>query len=78
MTIQVSFQQAFGLAVRARRTKLGLSQDELANRTGLHRTYVGSVERGQRNVSLVNIVALAAGLGMSASKLMREAEGIQA
>lgn len=76
MTKQVPTLRAFGLAVRVRRTKLGLSQDELAHRTGLHRTYVGSVERGQRNVSLLNIRALAEGLGVAASKLLSEGERI--
>lgn len=48
-----------GANVRKFREGLGLSQEELAERCGLHRTYVGSVERGERNVSLQNIVLLA-------------------
>ena len=48
-----------GANVRKFREALGLSQEELAERCGLHRTYVGSVERGERNVSLENIVLLA-------------------
>jgi len=53
--------------------KLGISQEELAHRAGLHRTYVGSVERGQRNVAVVNIAKLARALGCRPSELL---EGI--
>ncbi len=48
-----------GRRIRDLRKPIGLSQEELAHRAGLHRTYVGSVERGERNVSLDNIYALA-------------------
>lgn len=57
----------FGRRVRARRLDLGLSQSELAERCGLHRTYVGSAERGERNVSLVNICRMAEALGVDAA-----------
>lgn len=65
-----------GLAIRARRVRLRLSQEALAAAVGLHRTYIGSVERGERNVSLNNIIALAGALGTSASGLLSEAERI--
>jgi transcriptional regulator with XRE-family HTH domain len=52
----------FGKNVRILREALGISQEELGYRAGLHRTYIGSVERGERNVSLVNICKLAAAL----------------
>jgi transcriptional regulator with XRE-family HTH domain len=68
-------QERFGAAVRARREALGVSQEELASRAGLHRTYIGDIERGLRNVSLRNIHRLAAGLGCLASELLREAGG---
>lgn len=61
----------FGQRVRARRTKLGLSQMALADRVGLHFTYVSSVERGERNISLENIVRLAAALGVDPAELTR-------
>ena len=58
------------VAVRARRHAVGISQEELADRAGLHRTYVGAIERGERNPTLATLEALAAGLKMDASKLI--------
>ena len=60
----------FGMNVRRIRSHAGLSQEELADRSGLHRTYVGGIERGERNPSLKNIVALAAGLGCNFEELL--------
>ncbi|MRL70011.1 helix-turn-helix transcriptional regulator [uncultured Brevundimonas sp.] len=59
----------FGRAVRRRRTALGLSQEELADRAGLHRNYIGGIERGERNVGIKAVFALAAGLQCSAADL---------
>ena len=73
----VTETKAFGLAVRSRRQFLGLSQEALAAVTGLHRTYIGSVERGERNVSLKNIHLLAKSLQTSASHLLVEADALQ-
>ena len=56
-------KQVLARNVRRLRISTGLSQEELAARAGLHRTYVSSVERGLRNVSLENIFALARALG---------------
>ncbi len=56
---RADIRSAFGARMRSRRTALGISQEELAFRSGLHRTYVGSVERGERNISLENIYLLA-------------------
>lgn len=63
-------RRAFGRRVRELRQPLGLSQEALADKAGLHRTYVGSVERGERNVSLDNIYRLAAALKVQASELL--------
>src|SRR5258705_3918740 len=52
----------FGTAVRSRRKRMGISQEELAGRAGLHRTYVADIERGARNLSLANIEKLAKAL----------------
>ena len=60
----------FGQRVRVRRIELGLSQEALARRAGLHRTYVGSLERGERNVALINIVRLGKALGVDPGSLI--------
>jgi transcriptional regulator with XRE-family HTH domain len=59
----------FGDRVRELRLAAGLSQEALAEASGLHRTYVSSLERGQRNVGLDNIHALAAALGVEPARL---------
>lgn len=66
--------RAFGAAVRDRRLGLKLSQSDLADRAGLHRNYVGGVERGERNLSLSNVASLAEALGVASSTLLAEAE----
>lgn len=60
----------FGRAVKRRRRELGISQEELASRADLHRTYVGDIERGVRNPSLVNIHKLAIALQTTISELL--------
>lgn len=65
---------AFGRAVRALRTELGYSQERLAEKVGIHRTYVGDVERGIRNIGLINIDRLARALETDLVELMRETE----
>lgn len=61
----------FGKALRERRHKLGVSQEEFADICGLDRTYVGGIERGERNVALVNIEKLARALKIPLSELFR-------
>jgi len=63
--------QRFGRRVREQREAAGFSQEVLAERCGLHRTYVGSIERGERNVSLVNLALLAKALDLTLSDLLR-------
>lgn len=63
-----------GSAIRQLRLKKGLSQEQLAFSCGLHRTYIGSVERGERNVSLENIIRIAASLDTVAAEMLRIAE----
>ncbi|TRZ95993.1 MAG: XRE family transcriptional regulator [Dehalococcoidia bacterium] len=60
----------FGANVRLQRSKRGLSQEGLAELAGLHRTYVGAVERGQRNVSFINMVRIAKALGVELGELL--------
>lgn len=59
-----------GRRVRALREAQGLSQEKLAEKAQIHRTYVGSLERGERNVALINIVRLADALGVDPSELV--------
>jgi transcriptional regulator with XRE-family HTH domain len=61
----------FGRRVRSHRESLGLSQMALADQVGMHFTYVSSVERGERNISLENILRLAAGLGVDPGRLVK-------
>jgi len=64
----------FGAAVRRLRTRLDLSQEEFADRVKIHRTYIGGIERGERNPTLTMITRIAAALNVSAAQLLREAE----
>ncbi len=73
-TSKSTFASALGRAIRRRRTGSGVSQEAFAERVGVHRTCIGSVERGERNVSLDNIVRIAAALGLRASELLADAE----
>ena len=62
--------QLFGEKVRTKRKEQQLSQDELADRCGLHRTYIGAVERGERNITLINAEKIANALQVSLSELV--------
>ena len=64
----------FGETLRAYRLEAGLSQEKLAAKAGLDRTYVGGAERGERNVALVNIARLAAALNLQPPQLLEPFE----
>jgi len=64
----------FGLAVRRERKRLGFSQEKLAFEAELDRTFVSSVERGVRNISLLNIYRLAKALGVKPRELLWDGE----
>jgi transcriptional regulator with XRE-family HTH domain len=68
-------RRAFGQRVRAMRQHQGISQEELALKCLLDRSYVGQVERGERNLTLENIYRLADGLGTSPSSLLPDIDG---
>ena len=63
---ETKLQQAFGARLREVRKQKGFSQEGLALACGLDRTYIGGVERGERNISLINIYKIASALGISA------------
>ncbi|HEX8086708.1 MAG TPA: helix-turn-helix transcriptional regulator [Solirubrobacteraceae bacterium] len=65
---------ALGRAVRDLRGVRGISQEDLAHRSGMHRTYLGGIERGERNVSYTNLKRLARALDVPASHLLQRAE----
>jgi len=62
----------FGNKVREERTKLGTSQEELAARAGVHRTYIGMIERAEKNVTLKNIERICKALNMTISKFFKD------
>jgi transcriptional regulator with XRE-family HTH domain len=64
----------FGFAVKTRREEPGMTQEDLAGRAGVRRTHLGDVERGARNVRLVNIGRVAAALSVPLSELFRAGE----
>jgi transcriptional regulator with XRE-family HTH domain len=67
--VQPEPRTTFGAAVRARRLKLSLTQERLAELTGLDPTYISGIERGKRNPALKNIVKIARALKTSVAKL---------
>lgn len=62
--------KCFGQRVRELRQAAGLSQEELAERCGLHRTYIGGIERGERNVGVLNLLQLARALQVRPGELL--------
>jgi transcriptional regulator with XRE-family HTH domain len=70
--VQGDPRSIIGAAIRKRRLALGLSQEGLAEKSDLHWTYISGVERGQRNISLINIVRVARALGTTASELLEK------
>ncbi|MEA3000894.1 MAG: hypothetical protein QOK17_2727 [Sphingomonadales bacterium] len=68
-TGQDEIKRAFGARMRALRKARGLSQEALAFASGLDRSYLGAIERGEKNVSLINIRRIAEALGVGAGEL---------
>lgn len=69
----IDLKALLGMAIKTERSVLGISQEELADRAGLHRTYVSDIERGARNPSIVSIEKLAQALKLSVSALFHRA-----
>lgn len=65
---------AFGYAVRASRTERSISQEELAHQSGIDRSYLGAIERGEQNAGLLHLARIADALSMSLADLMAKAE----
>lgn len=71
---EAQIQRHFGDRVRELRKQKGLSQEALALACNLDRTYIGGVERGERNISLINIHKIASAIGVSPSEFFTDAE----
>ena len=70
MSRKRNVRQIFGQNLRRKRETLRISQEDLAEKAGLHRTYIGSVERGERNVSIDNMERLAVAVGSTIEQLL--------
>jgi len=68
--VQPDPKKLFGKKVRELRLARGISQEALADEAGVHRTFMGSVERGERNISLENVVKIAKALNCKPTKLL--------
>jgi transcriptional regulator with XRE-family HTH domain len=66
------FLEQVGFRVRERRTGMKMTQAQLAEKSGLHRTFIGSVERGERNVALLSLRKIAAALRTTPAELLAE------
>ena len=62
----------FGNRVKKERMKLGWSQEELAERAGVHRTYIGMIERAEKNITLTNIEKIAKSIGIPVDKIFKD------
>ncbi len=69
----IDLKTLLGVAIKTQRTSLGISQEELAHRAGLHRTYISDLERGARNPSIDSIEKLARALEISVAALFAAA-----
>ena len=66
----MEIQEKFGKKVKELRNEMGISQEELAYRAGLHRTYIGMIERGEKNITIKNIEKLAIALNVEIGELV--------
>jgi transcriptional regulator with XRE-family HTH domain len=66
--------RSLGEVIRNKRSKLGFSQEAFAAEVGLHRTYIGSIERGEKNLTMKNLIKIADKLAIMPSKLLKDTE----
>jgi transcriptional regulator with XRE-family HTH domain len=71
---ELQYRRELGSAIREKRQALGFSQESFADAVGLHRTYIGGIERGERTVSLCNLLRIAQALSLPLSSLLAQAE----
>ena len=65
-----------GRILRMLRTRKGMTQEELAEKTGLHRTYIGVVERGEKNITIINCMKISHVLGSNLASILHEVETV--
>ena len=71
----MDFLQTIGKRIRARRHALGMSQEALAERAGLHYTYIGQIERGEKNLTIESLSKITLALGIPLSQLLEKVDG---
>lgn len=76
--VESDLHVAFGMSVRLRRAVLGISQEGLGQASGVHRNYVGAIERAEINPTLFTISRITAGLGIPLAALLEQAERMAA
>ncbi|WP_414434723.1 helix-turn-helix domain-containing protein [Alloalcanivorax venustensis] len=74
--MKTQFRVALGQTIRALRKERGLSQEALSELTGLHRTYIGGIERGERNLAIDNLERIGKGLSIEMSAILNRAENL--
>jgi len=74
MDKRLSPEKRLGLAIRKIRIEAGWSQEALSFKAGLHRTYIGVIERGEKNLTLRNAIRIAKALGIKAAEILATAE----
>jgi transcriptional regulator with XRE-family HTH domain len=74
--IEDKFRKNFGKMLKTHRLALKISQEELADRANLHRTYISEIERGLKTVSLLSLLRISKALNIPASELIKEIEDI--
>ena len=76
MQAQDNLLLRFGIIVRLNRKKIKLSQEQLAFKANLHRTYIGMIERGEKNITLYNISKIAYALNIQIHELLKQTEDV--